>query len=161
MDAVSLVVNALTSGATQGIADTVSDAVTSAYAKLKRLVSAKFAGNSSAEVALVEHASDPETWQAPLTKYLAGSGADSDEAIVQAAQQLLALLDPAGTAQGKYRVDLRGAQGVQVGDGNQNTTPSTSRLMWWHPRRSRSGPVSRGTNWPSAPPTRRRAGEHA
>ena len=30
MDAVSLVVNALTSGAAQGIADTVSDAVTSA-----------------------------------------------------------------------------------------------------------------------------------
>jgi hypothetical protein len=119
VDAVSLVVNALTSGATQGIADTVSDAVTSAYAKLKRLVSAKFAGNSSAEVALVEHASDPETWQAPLAKYLTSYGADSDEAIVQAAQQLLALLDPAGTAQGKYRVDLRGAQGVQVGDGNQ------------------------------------------
>ena len=31
----------------------------------------------------------------------------------------MALLDPAGTAQGKYQVDLQGAQGVQVGDGNQ------------------------------------------
>jgi hypothetical protein len=103
VDAVSLVVNALTSGAAQGIADTVSGSVTSAYAKLKRLVSARFAGNKSAEVALAEHASDPETWQAPLTKYLTSSGADADEAIIQAAQQLLALLDPAGTAQGKYR----------------------------------------------------------
>ena len=131
MDAVSLVVNALTSGAAQGIADTVSDAVTSAYAKLKRLVSAKFAGNSSAEVALAEHAGDPETWQAPLTKYLTSSGADADETIIEAAQQLLALLDPAGTAQGKYRVDLRGAQGVQVGDRSQqyNTFNAPTYVM--------------------------------
>ena len=119
MDPVSLVLNALTSGAAQGIADSVSDAVKSAYGKLKQLVTAKFAGNKSAELALEEHAADPETWQAPLSKALTTSGADTDEVILLAAQQLMALLDPAGTAQGKYQVDLRGAQGVQVGDGNQ------------------------------------------
>ena len=70
MDPVSLVLNALASGAAQGIADSVSDAVKSAYSKLKQLVSAKFAGNSSAEVALAEHATDPETWQAPLRRSL-------------------------------------------------------------------------------------------
>ena len=53
-----LVLNALTSGATQGVADSVSDAVKSAYGKLKQLVSAKLSGNKSAEVALVEHATD-------------------------------------------------------------------------------------------------------
>src|SRR5277367_3701739 len=31
----------------------------------------------------------------------------------------MALLDPVGTRQGKYQVDLSGTQGVQVGDGNQ------------------------------------------
>ena len=70
MDPVSLVLNALTSGAAQGIADSVSDAVKSAYGKLKQLVTAKFAGNKSAELALAEHAADPETWQAPLSKAL-------------------------------------------------------------------------------------------
>ena len=119
MDPVSVVLNALTTGAGQGVADSVSDVVKSAYARLKQMVTAKFAGNKSAEVALAEHASDPETWQAPLTKALTTFGIDADEAIVAAAQQLLALLDPEGTGQGKYRVDLRGAQGVQVGDGNQ------------------------------------------
>jgi hypothetical protein len=119
VDAVSLVLNALTSGAAQGVADSVSDAVKSAYSKLKQLVHAKFVGSKSAEVALDEHASDPEAWQVPLTKYLNSFGAGADEAIIGAAQQLLALLDPDGTAQGKYQVDVRGAQGVQVGEGNQ------------------------------------------
>ena len=119
MDAISLVVNALTSGAAQGITGTVSDAVTSAYAKLKRLVSAKFAGNGSAEVALAEHASDPETWQVPLTKYLTSSGTDADEATSRRPSSCWRCSVRPGTAQGKYRVDLRGPQGVQVGDGNQ------------------------------------------
>jgi hypothetical protein len=141
MDAVSLVVNALTFGAAQGIADTVSESVTAAYAKLKRLVRAKFAGNSPAEVALAEHASDPATWQAPLAKYLTSSGADADEAIVEAARQLLALLDPAGTAQGRYRVDLRGAQGVQVGDRNQqyNSFSAPTYVMASPPAEIRPG----------------------
>ena len=86
--------------------------------KLKQLVSAKLSGNRSAEVALAEHATDPETWQTPLAKSLTTSGAALDDAVIEAAQQLMALLDPAGTEQGKYRIDLRGAQGVQVGDGN-------------------------------------------
>ena len=119
MDPVSLVVNALTSGAAQGLADSVSDAVKSAYGKLKQLVGAKLSGSKPAEVALAEHATDPETWQAPLTKALTASRAGADQAIIEAARQLMALLDPAGTEQGKYQVDLSGAQGVQLGDGNQ------------------------------------------
>jgi hypothetical protein len=131
VDAVSLVLNALTSGVAQGVADNVSDAVKSAYSTLKQLVHAKFVGSKSAEVALDEHASDPETWQVPLTKYLNSFGAGADEAIIGAAQQLLALLDPDGTAQGKYQVDLRGAQGVQVGEGNQqyNTFNAPTYVM--------------------------------
>lgn len=119
MDPVSLVLNALASGAAQGAADSVSDAVKSAYTKLKNLVSARVSGKKSAEVALAEHATDPETWQAPLAKALTASGVGADQAIIKAAQQLMALLDQMGTAQGKYQVDLRGAQGVQIGDGNQ------------------------------------------
>jgi len=119
VDPVSLVVNALTMGAAQGVTDSVSDAVKSAYSKLKDLVSAKLSGNKSGEVALAEHATDPETWQAPLTKALSASGAGADHAVVEAARLLMELLDPVGTRQGKYQVDVSGAHGVQVGDGNQ------------------------------------------
>jgi hypothetical protein len=119
VDPVSLLLNALTSGAAQGIADSVSDGVKLAYGKLRQLVSAKFAGNKSAELALEEHAVDAATWKAPLRKALTTSGAASDQAIIKTAQQLMALLDPVGWDQGKYLVDLRGGQGVQVGDGNQ------------------------------------------
>ncbi len=152
MDPVSLVLNALTSGAAQGIADSVSDAVNSAYTKLKQLVNAKLSGSKSAEVALAEHATDPETWQAPLTKALTVSGVGADQAIIEAAQLVMALLDPAGTEQGKYQIDLRGAQGVQVGDGNQqfNTfnaptvvmTPPTVEIRPGQPRNETAfGPV--------------------
>jgi hypothetical protein len=68
VDPVSLVMPALTSGTAQGLADSASDAVKSAYGKLKQLVKERFAGNRSAEVALEEHATDPETWETPLAK---------------------------------------------------------------------------------------------
>jgi hypothetical protein len=51
VDPVSLVLNALSAGAAQGIADSVSNAVKSAYGKLKQLVSAKLSGNNAGEVA--------------------------------------------------------------------------------------------------------------
>jgi hypothetical protein len=119
VDPVSLVLTALASGAAQGAADSVSDAVKSAYTKLTQLVSARFSGNRPAKVALAEHAADPETWQAPLAKALTADGVGADQVIIEAAQQLMSLLDQAGSAQGKYQVVLRDAQGVQIGDGNQ------------------------------------------
>ena len=60
---------------------------------------------------------------------LVAVGADDDPAILESARRLMALLDPAGFRAGKYEVDLRGAQGVQVGDHNTQintfSTPST------------------------------------
>lgn len=119
MEPVSLIVGALVAGAGAGVTETASQAVKDAYAGLKRLLGARFAGHSSAEVALTEHESDPETWEAPLVKALTATGADRDEAIVAAAHELLGLVDPEGAAVGKYTVDLRGASNVQVGDHNR------------------------------------------
>lgn len=163
MDPVSLVLNALTSGAAQGVADSVSDTVKSAYGKLKQLVGAKLSGNRSAEVVLAEHATDPETWQAPLTKVLIASGVGADQAVIEAAWQLMALLDPAGTERGKYQVDLSGAQGVQVGDGNQqfNTFNAVTPTIMMARRPSRSGRASRGTRLPLGQPSRPPEGGHA
>lgn len=114
MEPVSLILGALAAGAS----DAAKQAVRDAYEGLKRLVAARFAGRQSAEVALAEHAADPETWQAPLAKELSAAGAAGDEAILKTARAVLELADPAGAAAGKYVLDLRGAQGVQVGDSN-------------------------------------------
>jgi hypothetical protein len=119
MDPASLVLGALASGAARGAADSASDGVKAAYSQLKRLIADKFADNKSAELVLAEHAADPETWQAPLAKALADSDAVSDQQVIGAAQRLMELLDKSGFREGKYQVDLSGAQGVQVGDGNR------------------------------------------
>ena len=83
------------------------------------MVAARFGGKPTAEVALAEHAADPDTWQAPLAKALAETGTDADPAVIEAARHLMELLDGTGARAGKYNVDLRGAQGVQVGDRNR------------------------------------------
>jgi hypothetical protein len=50
---------------------------------------------------------------------LAEAAAGQDADLLAAAQALLSLLDAAGARAGKYTVDVRGAQGVQVGDYNR------------------------------------------
>ena len=129
MDPISLIVAALAAGAAAGVSDTASTAVKDAYTGLRELVRRRLAGRAAAEVALAEHESAPEIWRAPLAAELDGAGAGTDEAMVAAAQRVMAIVDEAGTRSGKYVVDLRGAQGVQVGDGNFQvnsfTTPPT------------------------------------
>jgi len=108
----------LAAGAALGAKDTASAAVKDAYSGLRGLLKRWLTGNPEAELVLARHEDAPETWKAPLAAVLAESGAGGDSEVVGAAQALLALLDEAGTRAGKYAVDLRGAQGVQVGDGN-------------------------------------------
>ena len=126
MDPVTLLVTALVAGAATGAGDTAATAVKDAYAKLKALVAARFAGDHSREVVLAQHEKQPEVWRAPLTQAVTDSGAATDPTVLEAAQRLLALLDEAGTRTGKYTVDLRGAQGVQVGDRSTQTNTFTT-----------------------------------
>ena len=50
---------------------------------------------------------------------LAEAGADRDGDLIAAAKALLDLVGEAGERAGKYTVDVRGAQGVQIGDHNR------------------------------------------
>ncbi len=122
MDTVTLVVTALSRSA----GTTATAAVQDAYRVLRRRVAARFAGNPSRELILAEHQKKPNTWQAPLAAALTETGAATDPELVEAAQQLLALLDEAGARTGKYTMDVRGAQGVQVGDHNTQTNTFTA-----------------------------------
>jgi len=116
MDPITLIVTALAAGVTSGTADVTSAAVKAAYRKLWNLVRKRFAGRPEAELVLARHESAPGTWQEPLAAELTEAGADRDADLLAAAQDLMSLLDGAGARAGKYTVDVRGAQGVQVGD---------------------------------------------
>ena len=118
MDPVSLIVAALAAGAVAGAQNTATEVVKDAYAGLKALVRSRLAGRVAGEVALNQHEAKPEQWGPALQAELVEVDAGRDAPTVDAAQRLFALLDAAGTQAGKYQVDLRGAAGVQVGDGN-------------------------------------------
>src|SRR5262245_53810138 len=116
MDPITLIVTALAAGAAQGLKDSVSSAVKDAYARLKALVKNRLADRPDAEVVLARHEQAPETWQAPLMAELGEAGANQDADLVAAAQTLMNLVDEVGARAGKYTVDARDAQGVQIGD---------------------------------------------
>ena len=119
----SLIIAALVAGA----AKAASDAAPDAYNGLKTLIKRKFAGEPKAEMILEEHEQDPETYEAPLKKKLAEAGADKDEGIIKAAQELLKQLESEKSASGKYKVEFQDkAQGVQVGDRNTQTNTFSS-----------------------------------
>ncbi len=118
MDPITLIVTALAAGAASGLTDTASSAVKDAYARLKALVKKRLADRPDAELVLARHENAPQTWRAPLTAELSEAGADQDLELVAAAQALMSLVDKAGSRTGKYTVDARGAQGVQIGDHN-------------------------------------------
>lgn len=126
MDPVSLIVAALAAGALAGARNTATEAVKEAYEALKGLVRHRLSGRASGEVALAQHEAKPEQWAGALEAELMEADASSDVLAVQAAQRLMALLDTAGSQAGKYLIDVRGAQGLQVGDGNTQTNTFTS-----------------------------------
>ena len=115
MDPITLIVTALAAGAALGVQDTASAMVRDAYASLKALVRRRLGGDPGTELVLTRHEQAPETWQAPLKAELARTGADEDADLIAAAKALLDLVGEAG----KYTVDVRGAQGVQIGDHNR------------------------------------------
>jgi hypothetical protein len=126
VDPLSVIMAALAAGAVAGAQNTATDAVKDAYGTLKAMVRRRFAGRAAGEVALTQHESEPEQWGPALEAELVEVKAGEDTDAVTAAQRLMALLDPTGAQAGKYQVDLRGAQGVQVGDGNTMTNTFTT-----------------------------------
>ena len=121
MDPVTLIITALTAGAAAGSQSVVTDAIKDAYAGLKALIKRKFSGKSSAEVVLVEHESDPETWQAPLKKIVIQEHLDQDTEILQAAQALLDQIQaqPGGkhytqSIVGNYNAQVQGSGSASV-----------------------------------------------
>lgn len=123
MDPITLILSALLAGATAAAKDTASEVVKDAYHGLKALIQSKLSGKSDADKALSDYEKKPEGWREDRVKEaLTEAAADKDDAIIKAAQALLAKADPQGHAQGKYNVQFSGpAYGVTLGDKNAVT----------------------------------------
>jgi hypothetical protein len=104
MDPITLIVAALAAGAATGMGDTASQAIKDAYAGLKALIKRRFAGNAKAEETLADHEADPEKYGKPMEKQVKESGVAEDPSVIEAAQRLMKLLDPQGSAAGQYNV---------------------------------------------------------
>lgn len=119
MDPMSLLLAALTAGATAAAKDTASQAVKDSYASLKTLILQRFAGKQTAEVALTEYEKDEKTWKKPLQKALTDTGIDQDQTILQQAQFLLKQADPQQASSGKYIIHINQGYGNVIGDGSE------------------------------------------
>lgn len=121
MDPLSLIITALVAGASNAAKDTASSLISDGYSAEKLVVRrlqerrSREGGIDPAAI-LDAHEQDPSTWRGPLVQALASADVRADPVIIAAARDLLGKIDPAGATAGKYSVDLRGAQGVQVGD---------------------------------------------
>jgi hypothetical protein len=126
MDPATLIVAALAAGALKGAGETASAAVKDTYEALRAAVVARFADKQVPVAVLAEHEDDPETYEKPLAKRIQQADAGRDPRIVALAQELMRLMDADGARSGKYTMDVRGAQGVQVGNGNTQTNTFTT-----------------------------------
>ena len=117
MDPLSLILAAITAGATASAKDTASAAIKDTYQGLKTLIQRKFEGKPNAQAALVEYEEDPETYEKPLKKALLETHVDTEHDVVEAAQRVLTLIQPQQAAMGKYNIQNTGSvQGQVVGD---------------------------------------------
>jgi hypothetical protein len=121
VDPIALIVTALAAGAIAGAEGTASTAVKDAYGGLKDLIKRYLSGRQSGEIALERHETRPDAWRGALEDELAAVNADADQKILHAARRVMELLDSEGSSAGKYRVEVSGSQGVQIGDGNVQT----------------------------------------
>lgn len=129
MEPISLIIAALTSAAVlqaaaQGAAHGITQGILQGTAQeashdLKALIRKKFAGKPKAEMVLEEHEQEPKIYEEALKKKLVEAGADKDEVIIKAAQELLKHLKPEETAAGKYKVEFQAeVKAAQIGDRN-------------------------------------------
>lgn len=118
MDPITIILTALAAGVATGLTDTTKTAIADSYTALKGAISARFTGNTPAEVALQEYPQDPDTYDKPLRKHLTENGMADDEHILALARAIVDHKDATGTTVGRYVVDARGARNVQTGDHN-------------------------------------------
>lgn len=117
MDPATLVVQALVTGAAAGLRGAASAAVAESYQALRGALAGRLSDRPQAlqHLRLLERR--PTASAEHLVHHLVVTGA-VDTQLVECARRLLALVEAAGTRVETGSMDLRGAQGLQVGNGN-------------------------------------------
>ena len=119
MDPVSMIVLALTTGATAALKPTAEQAIKDAYAGLKDLITRRFGASSEVAkaVAGVEGKPDSAGRQATLKEELSAAKVVQDPDLLEAAQRLLALItaQPEG---GAHIQQITGDANVQADRGS-------------------------------------------
>jgi hypothetical protein len=122
MDPMSLILAALTAGATAAFKDTAGEVIKDGYVALKTAIKTAWsAPDNTADVLLAEYESEPEISQKLIEKKFQDQGLDKNDDIIALADALLKQVDPDGYAAGKYQVTITNSKNVQVGDGNTQT----------------------------------------
>jgi hypothetical protein len=130
MDPVTLIVTAIVAGVAAAAKPTAEQAVKDGYAGLKALIQRKFAGHGEVKDALEQAEKKPASAgrQEVLKEELAEAGAGEHDDLVQAAEALLALLQPQGADQSQTATATGGSAAATgrgaaaVGDGNIQIT---------------------------------------
>jgi hypothetical protein len=122
VEAISLILAALGAGAAKGVSESAVTAVSDACSALREALRRRLGGEETPVAHTIErYATAPDSWRGILETELQVAGAGEDTGLMLAAEAVMRHADPAGTATGKYVVNLTGASGVQVGDGNTQT----------------------------------------
>ena len=118
MEPITLIMAALVAGAAAGVQSTASEAVRDAYRALKGAILGRFGDRPEVAVTLEKAEQKPDVWGEPLKEVLQEVGADHEEEIVAAAEELIRLARPDVDEAGKYNLQITGnVHGVAVGDG--------------------------------------------
>ena len=114
MEPITLIVSALATGAAKAAGEAAPDAYNALKALIKRQFESK--GQSGANYVLDQHEKQPEAAKELLKGALIEAGADKDEKIIKAAQELLKQLKPKESATGKFNLNIAGDIKGVVGD---------------------------------------------
>src|SRR5664280_1467066 len=116
MDVVTVLEQALLTGAAQAVQGQAGAATAGAITKLRTVLGRVFGNDPVASTAVdkVAAGQDAAVWREQLRARLETLPASDLQELVAQAQAVLGLTDPGGSVAGRYAVDLRDAKGVQV-----------------------------------------------
>ncbi|GAB2718190.1 hypothetical protein [Nocardia thraciensis] len=125
MDPFTVIATALVAGAAAGGQDAASAAVRDAYTAIRDRIRHGAAAPEAATATIEAMEAAPEADVSGIEEALTRAGVVDDDRLRTMANELLSLLPQDQVDRAANRIDLRGAQGVQLG--NHNTQHNTFR----------------------------------
>ena len=122
MDPVTLISQALLTGAAESMKETASSAIRDAYHFLRALLLQRLQGDAKGILVLDEYEKDPKVWEKPFESTIREKRIDMDQEILAAARALLNLHEPVSRKATKFNIEVKGGNVQMVtGDGTTVT----------------------------------------